>query len=161
MYLLDANVFIQARRGDYAFDLCPGFWDWLDRAHARGLVFSIDAVRQELVAGGDVLSQWIAGRTGMFLPPAPDWVTHMTATAAWAQGHAHYLPAAKAEFQAVADSMLVAAGRALQFTVVTNETREPQKTGRIKIPDACDALGVTAIAPREMLRTQGARFVLP
>ncbi|HVW88415.1 MAG TPA: DUF4411 family protein [Gaiellaceae bacterium] len=32
-YLLDANVFIQAKNLHYSFDFCPAFWDWLDRAH--------------------------------------------------------------------------------------------------------------------------------
>lgn len=29
-YLLDANVFIQAKNLQYGFDFCPAFWDWLD-----------------------------------------------------------------------------------------------------------------------------------
>ena len=161
MYLLDANVFIQARRGDYAFDLCPGFWDWIDRANGQGIVFSVDPVRLELLAGGDVLSQWVAARGAMFLQPGAGWMGHLADAAAWAQAHPLYLPAAKAEFLAVADSMLVAAGRALRYAVVTHEIREPARAGRIKIPDACDALGVAAMTPREMLRAQGARFVLP
>lgn len=28
-YLLDANVFIQAKRLHYGMDFCPAFWDWL------------------------------------------------------------------------------------------------------------------------------------
>jgi hypothetical protein len=27
-YLLDTNVFIQARNLHYGFDFCPAFWDW-------------------------------------------------------------------------------------------------------------------------------------
>ena len=30
-YLLDANVFIEAKRRHYGFDFCPAFWDWLDQ----------------------------------------------------------------------------------------------------------------------------------
>ncbi len=161
MYLLDANVFIQARRGDYAFDLCPGFWDWLDRAHSSGLVYSIDSVRNELLAGADELSLWISTRGAMFLPPSPAWVPHIGATATWANAHPTYLPAAKAQFLAVADSQLVAVARATTYTLVTHETREPGRIGKIKIPDACDALGVTTVTPRQMLRAQGATFVLP
>ena len=47
-YLLDSNVFIQAKNLHYGFDFCPAFWDWLDDSHARGTVFSIDKVRDEL-----------------------------------------------------------------------------------------------------------------
>ena len=28
-YLLDTNVFIQAKQLYYAPDFCPAFWDWL------------------------------------------------------------------------------------------------------------------------------------
>jgi hypothetical protein len=28
-YLLDANVFIQAKNLHYGFDFCPAFWAWL------------------------------------------------------------------------------------------------------------------------------------
>ncbi len=43
-YLLDANVFIQAKNLHYGFDFCPAFWDWLDDANNRGVVFSIELV---------------------------------------------------------------------------------------------------------------------
>ena len=29
IYLLDANVYIQAHRRYYDFDICPGYWDCL------------------------------------------------------------------------------------------------------------------------------------
>lgn len=45
-YLLDANVFIQAKNLHYGFDFCPGFWDWLDQAHAAGRVFSVEMSRR-------------------------------------------------------------------------------------------------------------------
>lgn len=34
-YLLDSDVFIQARNLHYGFDFCPAFWDWLEWAHRR------------------------------------------------------------------------------------------------------------------------------
>ena len=51
-YLLDANVFIQAKNLHYGLDFCPAFWDWLIEANARGLVYSIEKVGDELDAGG-------------------------------------------------------------------------------------------------------------
>ena len=30
MYLLDTNVFIEAKNRYYSFDLAPGFWEWLE-----------------------------------------------------------------------------------------------------------------------------------
>jgi hypothetical protein len=46
-YLLDANVFIQAKNLHYGMDFCPAFWDWLLDANRKGKVFSIEAVGDE------------------------------------------------------------------------------------------------------------------
>jgi hypothetical protein len=35
-YLLDANVFIQAKNLHYGMDFCPAFWDWLLDANRKG-----------------------------------------------------------------------------------------------------------------------------
>jgi hypothetical protein len=47
-YLLDANVFIQAKNLHYGFDFCPAFWDWLARENDGGRVLSIERVGDEL-----------------------------------------------------------------------------------------------------------------
>ena len=53
MYLLDANIFIQAKNRHYAFDVVPGFWRWLERAHGIGIAGSVERVREELLVGKD------------------------------------------------------------------------------------------------------------
>ena len=58
-YLLDANVFIQAKNLHYGLDFCPAFWQWLIDGHADGRVFSIDKVADEIAAGADELTQWM------------------------------------------------------------------------------------------------------
>ena len=57
-YLLDSNVFIQAKNLHYGFDFVPAFWDWLVRQNKAGGVASIERVLDELRAGGDELSEW-------------------------------------------------------------------------------------------------------
>jgi hypothetical protein len=47
-YLLDANVFIQAKNLHYGFDFCPAFWEWLVRKNLAKQVFSIDKVAVEI-----------------------------------------------------------------------------------------------------------------
>ena len=39
-YLLDSNVFIEAKNLHYGLDFCPAFWDWLIASNASGQVFS-------------------------------------------------------------------------------------------------------------------------
>jgi hypothetical protein len=69
-YLLDANVFIQAKNLHYGFDFCLAFWDWLLENNARGLVSSIEKVLDELIAVNDDLATWAQARgTAFFLPP--------------------------------------------------------------------------------------------
>lgn len=68
-YLLDANVFIQAKNLQYGFDFCPAFWDWLSRSHAAGRVRSIRQVGDELSAGADELAGWAEAQgNGFFVP---------------------------------------------------------------------------------------------
>lgn len=68
-YVLDANVFIEAKKRYYGFDICPGFWTYLEREMAAGTVRSIDAINAELLAKVDDLSTWAANHPTFFDPP--------------------------------------------------------------------------------------------
>ncbi len=50
-YILDANVFIQAKNLHYGFDFCPAFWDWLIENNRTKKVFSIEKAADEIKAG--------------------------------------------------------------------------------------------------------------
>lgn len=69
MFLTDANVFIEAKNRYYDFDICPGFWDWMDAQVPEMKVCSIKPVYNELAGGGDSLSRWVKDRRadGRFL----------------------------------------------------------------------------------------------
>ena len=69
-YLLDANVFISASRLHYGLEMCPAFWDWIDRETTNGTVRSIEAVRDELIAGGDDPTEWAKARDDVFIRPS-------------------------------------------------------------------------------------------
>lgn len=57
-YLLDANVFIQAKNLHYGFDFCPAFWEWLIEKNTVEKVYSIEKVGDEIIAGSDELTDW-------------------------------------------------------------------------------------------------------
>lgn len=63
-------------------------------------------------------------------------------------------------FLAAADYFLVAQALSLEYTVVTQEKPAPQSEKKIKIPDACNAVGVAWISLFDMLKAEGARFDL-
>lgn len=44
-YLLDLDVFIQAKNLRYGFDFCPAFWDWIDQQATAGEVLSTEKVK--------------------------------------------------------------------------------------------------------------------
>ena len=97
-YLLDTNVFIEAKNRHYGFDFCPAFWDWIDHAHQAGTVFSIDKVAIELDAVDDDLASWASERPdAFFLEADAAVVPSLQATSTWANG-AGYEPAAVATF---------------------------------------------------------------
>ena len=52
-YLLDTNVFIQAKNLHYSFDFCPAFWEWLIAQNSEQRVFSIEQLAGEIAAGAD------------------------------------------------------------------------------------------------------------
>ncbi|MGD0455789.1 MAG: DUF4411 family protein [Solirubrobacteraceae bacterium] len=84
-YLLDSNVFIQAKNLHYGFDFCPAFWDWVIEKNSKNVVFSIEKVHDELIAGGDELSQWAQARGDtFFLPAGESIVPSLTAVSVWA-----------------------------------------------------------------------------
>ena len=158
-YLLDANIFIQAKNLHYGFDFCPAFWDWLIASNTTQRVFSIERVADELAAGADALSTWARARgADFFLTPDAAVLPALGSVSTWATGHG-YEPAAVNTFLQVADFYLVAHALAHGHTVVTHEIPS-NSTKRIKIPNACIGLNVAHMTPYEMLRREQARFVL-
>lgn len=158
-YLLDSDVFIQAKNLHYGFDFCPAFRDWLLAANARGEVFSTGRVRDELVAGADSLADWARARNpGFFVEPDAQTLPHLARVSQWTLTQ-NYEPAAINTFLQVADYYLVSQALARGYVVVTHEV-PGNSPRRIKIPEVCIGLNVRCINPFEMLRRAQARFVL-
>ena len=158
-YLLDSNVFIQAKNLHYSFDFCPAFWDWIHSGNQRDNVFSIQKVRDEIAEGADDLAQWATQYDHkFFLESDSSVVNSLQLTSRWASGQS-YLSGAVSTFLQSADYYLVAHAHAYEHVVVTHEIASNSQK-RIKIPDACRAMQVRCISPFEMLRREKARFVL-
>lgn len=158
-YLLDANVFIQAKNLHYGLDFCPAFWEWLITKNEAGVVYSIEKVGDEIEAGGDDLSTWARERGAQFfLKPDASLVPALGTVSGWATGQT-YEPVAVNTFLQVADYYLVASSLAQGHVLVTHELPSDSRK-KIKIPNACLGLGVKFMTPFEMLRIERARFVL-
>jgi len=158
-YLLDANVFIQAKNLHYGLDFCPAFWEWLIESNLARKVFSIDKVGDEITAGGDELTDWMRDNgNGLFLKTDAVIATHFGKVSSWATGQ-QYEPAAINTFLQVADYYLIAHALAGGHVVVTHEV-PANSVKRIKIPNVCIGLDLRFMTPYEMLRREKAKFVL-
>ena len=107
-YLLDANVFIEAKQRHYGMDFCPAFWEWLVKANKKDRVFSIERVFDELEVGEDDLASWaIEQGSAFFLPPNEEMLGSLADVADWVRGQ-DYRSAAVSTFLDDADYYLVA-----------------------------------------------------
>ncbi|HUW62999.1 MAG TPA: DUF4411 family protein [Candidatus Bathyarchaeia archaeon] len=161
-FLLDANVFIQAKNSYYALALCPRFWASLKGSHEAGHLYSIDHIKRELLLGKDDLASW-AEQT---LSPS---FFHSTTDAAvmsqyrdimtWVQDNTQFFDSAKSEFATAADGWLVAYAKAKGHVVVTHEQLRPEAKNRVLIPNVCKEFGVDYTDTFQMLKSLGVRFV--
>ncbi|WP_309132620.1 DUF4411 family protein [Brevibacterium sp.] len=160
MYLLDANVLIEAKNRYYSFETAPGFWDWLELMHQKSGACSIDAVFEELTVGDDELAHWARQHQDFFREVDRHATRHFAELTGWAVSQS-YTDAALAGFTGNnADYLLVAHARGHDFTVVTHERSKPLARKRVLIPDACQAMNVKTLDTFEMLRRTEARFDL-
>ena len=161
-YALDANVFIQAHKTYYGFDLCPGFWLALLRQHELKRLCSIDKVRKELVDQGDKLTDWVNDTApAMFFKGTADKAVSdaFRDLMNWVQSE-DYSVQAKSTFAAAADGWLIAYAKINGHVVVTHEAYKPDAKNRVLIPNLCIEFDVEWCNTFEMLRQLKIRFGL-
>lgn len=162
-YLLDANVFIEAKNKYYGFSLCPGFWNARLVQHSKNRVFSIDKVRAELVDQGDELSDWAKDRApATFFKKTHDQavIELFGKMAAWVNAQPQFTPAAKADFASVADGWVVAYAKVNGLLVVTHEEFAPEAQKKVPMPNVCLEFDVTYANTFEMLNDLKVKFIL-
>ena len=156
-YLLDANVFLEAKNDHNGMDFFPAFWRWLTLSHADGQILSIVEVREELK--DDEIRPWVTAQTpDFFRSGGASTVEAHQRIDEWLD-KAPYVDSAMLGFTGCADVHLVAYALAHGHTVVTQE-KMAETAHKVKIPNACRALKVRCINTIEMLRELQARFVL-
>lgn len=122
-YLLDANIFIQAKNLHYGMDFCPAFWEWLIQAHQAKKVHSIEKVGDELLAGSDALATWAANRGArFFLPPDAQTIASLTQVAEWTRRQ-NYRPGAVSAFLQDADYYLTAFALCIVMSLLLMKSR--------------------------------------
>jgi hypothetical protein len=164
-FVLDSDVFIAAKNAYYAFDICPGFWNGILRAHEQGSVRSIDRIRNELLSGRkeEDLVQWVtneAPATFFHDSNAAEVSSAFADIMLWVQRNAQYFDRAKAKFATEADGWLVAYSLVHGTVVVTNEQPRPDSRNRVLLPDVCVQFQVPYKDTFVTLRELAVRFDL-
>ena len=159
-YLLDANVFIEAARRYYAFDLVPRFWTSLEELGQSGRVRSVDRVRHELERGHDRLAEWAASDfpDAFASTDTLDVLAEFRNVMGWVTAQAQFTGAAKEQFAGSADGWLVAYAKTRRYTVVTQEQLSEEVKRRVPIPNVCTAFGIRFVDTFTMLRELGVRL---
>lgn len=147
MYLLDANVFIESHKVHYNMKVFPCFWDKLVELAKQGVVFTLDKVQRELMAGGDEVSNWFK----TFFPAESILPTDEHTYASYqkvlndVKGLNRYKSFALEAFADpdIADPFLCAYAMShLGFSVVTYERSHPDRITKVILPDICALEGV-------------------
>lgn len=166
VFILDTNVFIEAYRKNYPFDVFPGFWLTLKELADNGRIISIDKVKQEIVIQKDELSEWI--KTVMTVKFFKSTNTEaiifpLKQLAEWAnKNENNYTSNAVNDFlqSTRADMWLIAYALSIggTGTIVTQETSAPEQKSKIKIPDVCKQFGIEYSDTIGMLRRLRAKL---
>lgn len=154
IYLLDANIFVQASRRYYAFDIAPTFWEKLIEHAVGGRIRSIDRVQTELVRGNDDLASWAEKEFSTYFERTDrnEIVEVYQAIISWVQQHPQFHDSAKANFASGADGWLIACAKVQNYIIVTQEQFNPQIKRKVPIPNVCDEFSVATIDTFTMLR---------
>lgn len=156
LYLLDANVLIDANRDYYPLDRVPQFWEWLAEMGRLGRVKVPLEIYEEVVLPKpqrpDLLVDWLTKYKETLVLPCqvvPNLVATVTDLS-----YARDLTDDEVE-KIGRDPFLVAyaVGRTSERCIVTTEHSRPsRKRANRKLPDVCDDFSVRCIDTFRMTR---------
>lgn len=162
MFVLDTNIFVEAYKRYYSFDIAPAFWRALRYNAEHHLLISIDRIYLEIDRYGadDELKIWANNVFREFFVPTDSEIviSAYREIIDWAIHQPQFKDSAKTEFASVGDSWLIALAKAYNYTIVTHEEYKPEVKRRILIPNVCRAFDIPYVNTFEMLRTLNVRF---
>ena len=156
-YLLDTNILIEAKNGFYAFDLCPGFWNWLK---SFGDMRSINRVKEELLQGNDDLADWVTNEL-----PEDYFIAEDTAiqkryreVGSYVNSLAVFDQAKKEAFFSGADGWLIAAALERNVIIVTHERLDLGNRKKILLPNIAQCFHINCLKITDVLRQEHVSF---
>ena len=156
LYLLDANILINANRDYYPIDRVPQFWEWLDDLAVQNQVKLPLEIYEEITAGTpDPLIQWLRDRLATLSLQEESSTLFVSGVIGKGYG---------LEFDHLNDQDLTKMGKdplliayaladRADRVVVSNEVSRPGKIGANKhVPDVCQRLEIRCINAFDLIR---------
>ena len=152
LYILDANVLIDANRDYYPIDRIPEFWEWLIRMSEAGTVKIPREIYEEVTYGTDIVAQWVTENAGAL--PLEEETSPLLVMRVTEQGYADDLTDVEIE-KLRGDPFLIsyALDDVNTRTVVSNEISRPtrQRANR-HVPNVCQIFGIRCINAFALIR---------
>lgn len=159
IYILDTCCFVEATRHFCPIKVALSFWEKIRSLASEGIIRSLDVVKEEIMRGGDDLSEWTNDRLddSFFIKATKDQVVidEMMEISVMLESDTYYNEKAKNKFlKSTADIWLVAyaALHPADCKIVTLEISSPASIGRIKIPDMCKRFNAVSLPIEEMFK---------
>lgn len=161
-YLIDTNIFIESAYRFYAFDICPGFWYFLNKASNSENIKSIIKVYEELQPDKKELENFKEElRNKNFFLQIENIKYESYKKVSIALQKMKYSKEAVNKFSSGADYFLIALAYQESYIIVTHESKS--KTilkNQVKIPNLCEQLDIECIDIAEFLRREKVQFIL-
>jgi len=144
LYLLDANVLIDAKNLYYPFKRVPEFWTWLEQMGRNGFAKIPIEIYEELKNGKDELSEWVKKTETQTALLFSEEVNIENVRFTVNEGYAPDLTDDEQE-KLGRDPFLIAYALTSKQnrTIVTTEATKPnRKRANRRIPDVCNNLEI-------------------
>ncbi len=148
-YIIDTDIWIRIWR-NHPPDIYARLWELIDTSIAAEEIRSPEEVLHELERGDDLLAPHLQQKNGLFVPLTPE----IQVAVSEVMERCPSLQNPDSERNR-ADPFVVALALHLHSTVVTNERPRRSNDAPLKIPDACNIMGVSWLDWFQFLRANG------
>lgn len=153
-YSFDSGAIINGRRQIYKPRNFKALWMQIEQMIASGQVRAVDEVRREVLKKDDEAAAWTKAQTALFVPLTREV---QLATKEVLAAHPRLLGIGGGPRNG-ADAFVIGLAMAEGGAVVTQEV--PRNIDKPRIPDVCDAMGVTWLTLPDFVEEQGWEFSL-
>ena len=148
-YCIDTSSILHARIRAYPPEVFSALWSNLEQMIREGRLIASEEVYEELKRIDDETHEWAKRHSDMFVPTDEQV---QTLAAEILERYPRLVDTRKN--RSGADPFVIAAARAKDCVVVTNETRSTTPQKNPKIPNVCDDLRVECIDVLQFIKEQ-------